>query len=496
MTSVSPVEVSHRWRPIEDLSPDDLGAASAELPHLAAVWHEEKRAMADPGAVQLFTERLHREWAIETGIIERLYTLDRGVTTLLVERGIDASLIEDRSTDSSPEIVAAMINDHLESIEYLFDLVTGRHPLATSTIKELHALITRHQRTTVAVDQFGRLFEVELVRGAYEERSNNPTRADGTIHEYCPPEHVTVEMERLVSMHQAHVRDRVSPDVSAAWLHHRFTQTHPFQDGNGRVARALASLVLIQADWFPLVVTRDDRASYIDALEVADRNGLGALVRLVAARQKKALVGALGLTREVTRDVVRLDQQLEAISDLFSRRDATRREEADAASQLADGLWSLTHDRLEKLRGRLELAMGGRTAGRQAFVTAAPNADTQKRAWHRRQIREAAERLDYTPGTRDYASWVLLGLVTESGRAEILFALHQVGPQYKGVVAGLVCFYRRESAEGGHAVDLEVTSPDAFLLTYADRASEVRPRFEAWLDESLTRAVECWRRTE
>lgn len=53
----------------------------------------------------------------------------------------------------------------------------------------------------------------------------------------------------------------VSPEVEAAWLHHRFTQIHPFQDGNGRIARLLASLVFIKAGWFPLVVTRDDRAN-------------------------------------------------------------------------------------------------------------------------------------------------------------------------------------------------------------------------------------------
>ncbi|MGF1648014.1 MAG: Fic family protein [Kineosporiaceae bacterium] len=490
------MDIGHRWRPIEDLSPRDADAASRELPPLARVWQDEKRTMADEAAVRRFTERLHREWAIETGIIERLYTLDRGVTTLLIERGIDASLIDDRSTDSDPEIVAATIRDHLNGIDFVFDLVRGRRPLTTSAIRELHALITRNQRTTTAVDQFGRRFEVELLHGEYKAQPNNPTQPDGHIHEYCPPAQVASEMDRLVSMHEAHVRDRIPPDVCAAWLHHRFAQIHPFQDGNGRLARALASLVFVQADWFPLVVTRDDRSPYIAALVTADGNGLGDLVRLFAARQKKALVGALGITREVTRDAVRLDQQLDAISELFNDRDARRRDEVDEATRLTEELWRLGGDRFDDLRARLEAAMGGRSAGRRAFVDSAPNSDSQKRAWHRWQIRKAAEQLDYTPGTTDYAAWVLLGLVTESGRAEILLALHQVGPQYKGVVAGLVCFYRRESADGGHAVELRVTSPDAFLLTSADRAADARPRFEAWLDESLTRAVECWRRTE
>jgi len=33
---------------------------------------------------------------IETGIIERLYTWDRGVTEILIEQGIDATLIAHR----------------------------------------------------------------------------------------------------------------------------------------------------------------------------------------------------------------------------------------------------------------------------------------------------------------------------------------------------------------------------------------------------------------
>jgi len=51
-------------------------------------------------------------------------------------------------------------------------------------------------------------------------------------------------MERLLELHQSHMS--VPPEVSAAWLHHRFTQIHPFQDGNGRIARAIADMALAQ----------------------------------------------------------------------------------------------------------------------------------------------------------------------------------------------------------------------------------------------------------
>src|SRR5260221_6025916 len=89
-------------------------------------------------------------------------------------------------------------------------------------------------------------------------------------------------MDLLVCMHAQH--SGVSPEIESAWLHHRFTQIHPFQDGNGRVARALASLVAIRAGWFPLVIRRQDRVEYIGALERADEGELLPLVNLFSRR--------------------------------------------------------------------------------------------------------------------------------------------------------------------------------------------------------------------
>ncbi len=162
---------------------------------------------------------------------------------------------------------------------------------ATTCTKELHALMTRHQETVEGLDSLGRKTSVPLIRGAYKRLPNNPLRPDGTIHEYCPPEQVDSEMDRLIALHHQH--DDVAPEVEAAWLHHRFSQIHPFQDGNGRIARALATLVFVKAGWFPLVVRDRERAEYIDALEVADDGDLKPLVDYFAGLQKRAFVHAL-----------------------------------------------------------------------------------------------------------------------------------------------------------------------------------------------------------
>src|SRR4029077_20167961 len=122
--------------------------------------------------------------------------------------------------------------------------------------------------------------ERALDKGQYKTQPNSPTRPDGSVHEYCPPEHVASEMDNLITMYHRHEERGVPPEVEAAWLHHRFTQIHPFADGNGRVARAISTLVFIKAGWFPLIVKREDWTRYVEALERADRDDLRLLVAL------------------------------------------------------------------------------------------------------------------------------------------------------------------------------------------------------------------------
>ena len=63
-------EVGHRWHPIKDLPEGWERLADTDLRYLAEHWERNRDEMARHGAVQLFNERLKREWAIETGLIE------------------------------------------------------------------------------------------------------------------------------------------------------------------------------------------------------------------------------------------------------------------------------------------------------------------------------------------------------------------------------------------------------------------------------------------
>ena len=71
------------------------------------------------------------------------------------------------------------------------------------------------------------------------------------------------------------------PVLTAAWLHHRFVQIHPFADGNGRTGRALMNWHLIRHGYLPIAVTSKDRPGYIHALEQADGGDLSVLLGLL-----------------------------------------------------------------------------------------------------------------------------------------------------------------------------------------------------------------------
>lgn len=154
-------QASHEWEPIEDLPDDWRTLARPDLQSLRRRWVQEKAVLTDPSRVARLEEQLATRWAIETGIIERLYTIDRGTTETLVDLGLQA--IEQFSTTGRVSASAAqIIADQREGLDFLFDYVKRERDLTNSYIKEMHALLLRNQQYTDAVDQLGNRFRAEL----------------------------------------------------------------------------------------------------------------------------------------------------------------------------------------------------------------------------------------------------------------------------------------------------------------------------------------------
>jgi hypothetical protein len=163
------IEIGYTWRPVTDLPSDSQSLTDPELASLSRVWADQHSQLKESQAVKQFNERLLRAWSIETGILERLYTIDHGVTQLLVEQGIDAALIPHGTTDVPVPELISILRDHRDALEGLFDFVSNRCPLTTSYIRQLHQIITRSQIYVEARDQFGSQVQMALVRGEWKQ---------------------------------------------------------------------------------------------------------------------------------------------------------------------------------------------------------------------------------------------------------------------------------------------------------------------------------------
>ncbi len=485
------------WKPITDLSHNWRNLSNPELISLVTVWKEQAGRLRNSGAFKTYMDRLQREIAIETGIIERLYSLDRGVTRLLIEKGIDEALIPHGTTDRPVQQVVALIKDQEAAVGGLFDFVGGQRKLSTSYIKQLHQLLTRHQEFVEALNpQTGKIMRVNLLRGDWKKRPNNPTRPDGSIHEYAPPEQVASEMDKLITWHQEHQNSGVLPEIEAAWLHHRFTQIHPFQDGNGRVARLLASLVFIKAGWFPLILTRADRANYISALEKADRGNLEQLVELFANSQKQAFIHSLGLSEQILEDSRRTKTIISSIAEKL-KQDIEKTEQAkiQQAEENAEILFQVAADRLQEIADEITLSMENLVEDANIFISSTPASD-EKSHYYYYQVVETAKQLDYYANLRNYHSWIQL-LIDVKRTTMILISFHVVGHEHHGLLACSVCAYHRDVTEDGDKSinEIQALTDSLFQFSYADQQENLVARYKQWLEIAIVSGLEYWNKS-
>lgn len=292
------------------------------LDDIAPSWFARREVLqANSKEYEVFITRLKRRHAIETGIVERMYDIDKGVTETLINEGFISSLISHGDTNVSKQALFNHLQDHLDAVEYIFDVVKENRPLTKGYILELHQLTTRHQEFAEGRDHLGNKTKIPLIKGRFKERENNPTRMDGTTILYCPPEHVEAEMDRLIEIYNDLTERNVNPLIVASWVHHAFTTIHPFQDGNGRVVRLIASLILIKHNFFPITVLREEaKLKYIQALEEADNGQPQKLVTYFAEIQKRNIEEALNI-KEVS------NTSLSEVTNIFKQKILRKQQE-------------------------------------------------------------------------------------------------------------------------------------------------------------------------
>ena len=481
----------HYWRPIQaPAEPKQL--AMPDRPAFQSLWDRQRARLERHGALKSFWERMGRWWAIETGAIERLYDLSIGTTMVLVERGLDASLIPHGDSSMPPQALVQILEDHRAALDGVMDLIGGTRPLSVSWIKELHALFTRHQDSTEAVDQFGRLVRVPLLRGEFKKNPNNPRRPNGETHEYAPPEQVESEMDRLVEIYHSLPADL--PEVRSAWLHHAFTQIHPYQDGNGRVARALASIDYLKAGLFPVLVRREDRdTSYLPALESADQGDLKPLVEFLWSRVQDALTRAISEAEQVVSGT----DSLQSVLMAAGAKSRDRQQEAvQARYDMNSRIEHLAIVASNRLDERFRPQLTSQVPGLRVYVDIARE-DSQH--WFASQILRLAKKHGYWADFHEPRTWAKLR-IEDGGTTDIVITLHFVGNPSPGTcVAALFLNHRdpltpEQAGQEPPETVMDVPAIPYLLLSPDEEAAQQEQRFLDWLDRAVTLGLAHWTR--
>lgn len=170
-------------------------------------------------------------------------TLSRAETALVVEKGITVS--------------GKTLEEHLEAINHVLALdfiksqaFKKRQDITENDILEIHKLIL----TKIDQTNAGRYRRV-------------PVRIAGSA--VIMPNAVKVPelMKEFIEWLKKDSSDH--PITISAQAHYKLVSIHPFVDGNGRTARLLMNLILLQEGYPPAIIQKEKRNRYINAIEKA-----------------------------------------------------------------------------------------------------------------------------------------------------------------------------------------------------------------------------------
>lgn len=173
-------------------------------------------------------------------------TLTRSETLLVIEKGIT--------------VAGKSLKDHLEAVNYalalhcVYDLVAKKRAEITSAdILDIHRIILK------SID--------DRHAGVFRKIS---VKIAGSLIQLPDP----IKIPDLMSDFMQWLTTVTGhPAVIAAQAHYKFVAIHPFVDGNGRTARLLMNLILMQEGYPPAIISMAHRAAYLEALSKIDNTG-------------------------------------------------------------------------------------------------------------------------------------------------------------------------------------------------------------------------------
>ncbi|MBO4443955.1 MAG: Fic family protein [Bacteroidaceae bacterium] len=144
--------------------------------------------------------------------------------------------------------------------------------LTQNFIRQLHKVILREDYTVDRELPGGGTTSYTIHAGQYKTRPNSVITRNGDLFEYASPEETPSLMNDLVDWYNAAEKEgMLSPVELAALFHYRYIRIHPFEDGNGRIARLMVNYIMARQGWPMIVIRNRKKAEYLEALHRSDQ---------------------------------------------------------------------------------------------------------------------------------------------------------------------------------------------------------------------------------
>lgn len=216
-----------------------------------------------PSLVNRLREQIIIEWTYNSNAIEGT-SLTLKETELIIEHGLT---IKGKPLKEHFEAI-----NHKDAILFLEESIKkGKLKLNCLLIRQIHQLILKN------IDQKN--------AGKYREVL---VRITGS--KYIPPSpaEVPIKMRQFEKWLRGRKSSQNLIDY-ASLTHFKLVDIHPFIDGNGRTARLLMNLVLMNKGFPPTVILKTDRAKYYQVLDLAHKGELKPFVDFIGISVERSL---------------------------------------------------------------------------------------------------------------------------------------------------------------------------------------------------------------
>lgn len=232
------------------------------------------------------------------------------------------------------------ITGHNEAINWILEIVKDETTLTEAFIRQLHTLLLKESNYKEARTADGKPTRRLIEVGKYKTQPNHVVTVTGETFYFATPEETPAKMHDLVEwFRKEKEKADTNPIILAALFHYRFIRIHPFDDGNGRVARILMNFILMQFGYPPAIIKTEDKENYYAVLRLADADELEPFIEYIAENLIRSLEimikGAKGenieepddLDKELallerklkaTGETLKVDRNFENITNVFS----------------------------------------------------------------------------------------------------------------------------------------------------------------------------------